>query len=382
MPTPFEPITLGTLELPNRIIRAACGERRADREGRVGHGMLSYVDTLARGGAGLIILGHGFVRPDGRLTDNETGLDREDQVPRLTLVAQQAQRAGAKIAMQLSHGGRQCRPAVIESTPLAPSAVKVKKTGVVPRELEKDEIADLIGEFAASARRAREAGFDAVQIHAAHGYLVSQFLSPATNMREDEWGGSPENRRRFLIEVIEAIRSEVGPEYPLLIKINLDDCVPDGIGLQEALEAAGAAADAGVVGIEVSGGMVDSDQGAARKEIEPGRKEAYFRPLAKALKEVVDCPVILVGGLKSIEVISDVLESGDADLVALGRPLIREPHLPLDWLDGRQRPADCRSCNRCALYKDRVLRCESLILEQEQAGEGAAEEPRATGSGA
>jgi 2,4-dienoyl-CoA reductase-like NADH-dependent reductase (Old Yellow Enzyme family) len=335
--------------------------------------MLSYVDTIARGGAGLIILGHGYIRPDGRLTDNETGLDNDEQVSRLALVAQQAQRAGAKIAIQISHGGRQCRPAVIEALPLAPSPVTVKKTGVEPRELQSGEVADLIQEFADSARRARDAGFDAIQVHAAHGYLISQFLSPATNRRNDAWGGSPANRRRFLMEVLEAVRAEVGSDYPLLIKINLDDCVPDGIPLEEAIDAARAAADAGVVGIEVSGGMVDSEQGAARKEIEPGKKEAYFRPLARAAKEAIDTPVILVGGLKSIEVISDVLGSGDADLVALGRPLIREPHLPLDWLDGRPRPADCLSCNRCALYKDRALRCESLALEQEQAEEAATE---------
>lgn len=369
MPAPFEPVTIGNLNLTNRIVRAACGERRADREGRVGHDMLSYIDRLARGGSGFLILGHGYIRHDGRITDNETGLDRDDQVPRLALVTEQARRGGAKIAIQISHGGRQCRPSVVESTPVAPSAVEVRKTGVIPRELSPDEIVSLIADYRHSARRVKEAGFDAIQIHAAHGYLISQFLSPATNRREDVWGGTPDKRRRFFLEVLDAVQEEAGAEYPVLVKLNLDDCVPDGVDLEEALGTAVAASAAGVAAIEVSGGMVDSNRGAARKEIEPGQNEAYFRPLARAVGEVVDCPVILVGGLKSLPIISDVLSSGDADLVSLGRPLVREPHLPLDWFDGRQRPADCHSCNRCALYKDRELRCESLILELEE-GEG------------
>ncbi len=372
MPVPFESVTIGNLELANRIVRAACGERRADREGRVGHDMLSYVDRLARGGSGFLILGHGYIKRDGRVTDNETGLDRDDQVPRLALVAEQARRSGAKIAIQISHGGRQCRPSVVESTPVAPSAVEVHKTGVIPRELSPDEIVSLIADYRASARRVKEAGFDAIQIHAAHGYLISQFLSPATNRRKDAWGGTPDKRRRFFLEVLDAVHDEVGPEFPVLIKLNLDDCIPDGVDLEEALGTAVAAAAGGVAAIEVSGGMVDSERGAARKEIEPGENEAYFRSLARAVGEVVECPVILVGGLKSLPVISDVLSSGDADLVAMGRPLVREPQLPLDWFDGRQRPADCHSCNRCALYKDRELRCESLILELAEAEGGGA----------
>jgi 2,4-dienoyl-CoA reductase-like NADH-dependent reductase (Old Yellow Enzyme family) len=334
--------------------------------------MLSYVDRLARGGSGFLILGHGYIKRDGRVTYNETCTDRADQVPRLALVAEQARRSGAKIAIQISHGGRQCRPSVVESTPVAPSAVEVHKTGVIPRELSPDEIVSLIADYRASARRVKEAGFDAIQIHAAHGYLISQFLSPATNRRKDAWGGTPDKRRRFFLEVLDAVHDEVGPEFPVLIKLNLDDCIPDGVDLEEALGTAVAAAAGGVAAIEVSGGMVDSERGAARKEIEPGENEAYFRSLARAVGEVVECPVILVGGLKSLPVISDVLSSGDADLVAMGRPLVREPQLPLDWFDGRQRPADCHSCNRCALYKDRELRCESLILELAEAEGGGA----------
>ncbi len=360
----FTPVSIGKLELSNRIVRAACGERRADRDGFVGHAMLSYADTLARGGSGLIILGHGYVRRDGRLTDNETGLDRADGVPRLRLVADQIRRAGGRSCIQISHGGPQCRPAVIETIPVSPSGVEVRKTKVQPRILDEAGIIELIEDFGRAAGRVREAGFDAVQIHAAHGYLITQFLSPATNRRDDPWGGSPERRRRFLTAVLQRVRETVGEDFPVLIKLNLDDCIPGGIPLGEALEAAEVVAATGVAAIEVSGGMVDSERGAARKHIEPGKQEAYFRRLSREVKKRVACPVILVGGLKSIEVIDEVLETGDADLVALGRPLIREPHLPLDWLDGRQSPADCTSCNRCALYKDRPLRCESLILEQ------------------
>ncbi len=365
----FSPVTIGSLELQNRLVRAACGERRADRDGFITHEMLAYIDELARGGCGLVILGHGYIRRDGRLTDNETGINRDDQVSRLGLVAEQIRAGGARGVIQISHGGAQCRPSVLETTPVSPSGVEVRKTKVIPRPLESDEILELVSDFAFAAGRAKEAGFDAVQIHAAHGYLISQFLSPATNLRTDEWGGSPENRFRFLDSVIRAVREQVGEDYPVLVKQNLDDCIPKGIPLSEALTVATGLSDLGVAAIEVSGGMVDSERGAARKDITPGKQEAYFRSMAREVVKVVDCPVILVGGLKSPSVINDVLESGDADLVAIARPLIREPRLPLEWLDGRDTPADCESCNRCALYKDRPLRCESLILEQEQARE-------------
>ncbi len=363
----FTPVTIGSLTLQNRLIRAACGERRADRAGLVTHEMLAYVDELARGGCGLVILGHGYIRRDGRLTDNETGLDRDEQVSRLGLVADQIRAGGAKAVIQISHGGAQCRPSVIETTPVSPSGVEVRKTKVVPRILEPDEIVELVADFAAAAGRVKDAGFDGVQIHAAHGYLITQFLSPASNLREDEWGGSPEKRFHFLSTLIGAVQERVGDDFPVLIKLNLDDCIPKGIPLSEALNVATAVSDLGIAAIEVSGGVVDSERGAARKGITPGKQEAYFRSMAREVKRMVDCPVILVGGLKSLPVINDCLESEDADLVALGRPLIREPRLPLDWLDGRDTPADCVSCNRCALYKDRPLRCETLVLEQEQA---------------
>ena len=355
----FTPGLIGTLSTANRFIRSATAEFGANSDGTITEKYLELYQQLALGEIGVIIQGHLYIMDEGKAHEKMAGISHSRHMKGLKQIIESIHSTGlpSTIVAQLNHGGAH------SVSTKAPSLREDKKT----LEMTKDDVEDVINNFGSAAQKAKEAGYDGVQIHAAHGYLLSQFLSKKTNLREDEWGGSPEKRFHFLSAVIGAVGERVGDDFPVLIKLNLDDCLPKGIPLSEALNVATAVSDLGISAIEVSGGMVDSERGAARKGITPGKQEAYFRSMAREVKGMVDCPVILVGGLKSPPVINDVLESGDADLVALGRALIREPRLPLEWLDGRDTPADCISCNRCALYKDRPLRCETLMLEQKLA---------------
>jgi 2,4-dienoyl-CoA reductase-like NADH-dependent reductase (Old Yellow Enzyme family) len=222
------------------------------------------------------------------------------------------------------------------------------------------EIEDTITAFGNAAYRVKVAGFDAVQIHAAHGFLISSFNSPYTNTRQDEWGGTAEKRMRFITEVYREVRRRVGDDYPVLIKLNADDCLEGGITFKEVSEIALRLEHLGTDAIEISGGMAESKAGFIRAGIDSRKKEAYFLPYAKRLKEVVSLPLLLVGGIRSLEVAEEILDQGWADLISLSRPLIREPSLPNEWKIGRTEKAACISCGKCSKYQDRPLNCEVI----------------------
>jgi 2,4-dienoyl-CoA reductase-like NADH-dependent reductase (Old Yellow Enzyme family) len=211
-----------------------------------------------------------------------------------------------------------------------------------------DEIEGVIRDFGAAAARAREAGFDAVQLHGAHGYLLSQFLSPLTNRRTDVWGGNPENRCRFHLEVIRQARIQAGRDFPLLIKLGVMDDDPGGTTLAEGVAAARMMVAAGVDAIEVSAGIGgDFFRRAIGKEWTPESEKPYFRDRAAALKRSVPVPVALVGGIRSLQTAQAILAAGEADILAMSRPFIREPGLVRRWTGGDQRPARCIACNQC-----------------------------------
>jgi len=218
----------------------------------------------------------------------------------------------------------------------------------MPAELTKEEIRDIIIAFGDGAYRAKVWGFDAVQLHGAHGYLISQFLSPLTNRRTDEYGGSIENRSRFLLETYKNVRESVGSDYPVLIKLNAEDNINGGLGINDAIYVARRLNDAGIDAIEVSAGTPASGKkGPIRIQINKPEKEAYNLELARRIKSAVNCPVMVVGGFRSYEVIEKALNEDNIDYIALGRPLIREAALANRWQKGDRRPATCLSCNRC-----------------------------------
>ena len=218
----------------------------------------------------------------------------------------------------------------------------------MPSELTKVEINDIVTAFGEGARRAKAWGFDAVQLHSAHGYLINQFLSPLTNRRTDEYGGSSENRSRFLLEVYRKVRETVGPDYPVLIKLNAADNLDGGLEIDDAVRAAQNLAEAGIDAIEVSAGTSASgEKGPVRGKINKPEREAYNLDLARKVKEVVDCPVMVVGGFRSYEVAERAIMDDGMDYISMARPLIREPGLPNRWLQGDRSPAKCISCNSC-----------------------------------
>jgi len=345
----FETSFLGRMTLRNRTVRSATWEGLADEDGFVRPELVEMIAQLARNSVGLIIPGYLYVARDGRGLPWQTGVWDDAHMEGLNRIAEAVHQEGGLVAAQIAHAGGRTRPKHIEGQkPMAPSPVEGFSFGETPREMTRAEIEGVVSSFAQAARRVKETGFDAVQLHAAHNYLISQFLNPQVNRRQDVYGGSPARRRRFLLEVYDAVREEVGEEFPLFIKINTTDGPEGGITPGEALDAVRILADRGLDAVEVSGGMAGSDRyRASRKGISTASQEAYFRPAATLFKQKLDIPVILVGGIKSYEIAEDILLSRDADYVSFSRALICEPGLILRWRQGDRRSAKCLSCNLC-----------------------------------
>ena len=339
----FEPGVTGKLEIPNRLIRSATAEYMSTLEGRPEEHLADLYQELARGGVGLIITGHCYVHEGGRCHLHMTGAHRDDFLPDFEMLATAVHEEGGLLVMQINHGGRQCAEEAIPGSPVAPSPIPTAKDGQRPEELTEEGIKVIVAAFGDAAGRAQAAGFDGVQIHAAHGYLVNQFNSPAANRRGDRWGGTPAHRMRFLEEVAASVRDRVGNDYPVLIKLGMEDFTRDGLTLKHSTEIVRHLAEWGIDALEVSGGM---GRTSVRKDILRPEDEAYFLDAARAAREATDLPIALVGGMRSKATMERVLEEGTADFISMSRPLIREPDLPHRFLEGQERAA-CISCNRC-----------------------------------
>jgi 2,4-dienoyl-CoA reductase-like NADH-dependent reductase (Old Yellow Enzyme family) len=348
MSTLFEETTINGMTLSNRMIRSATWEGMCDQSGRPMEKLISCYRDLAMGGIGLIVTGYTYVRPEGKGMPGKMGIHTDDLAEDYTKMTSAVHDAGGKIAVQLVHAGGQASSKIIGRQPLAPSAVHVDQFPEMPAELTKDEISDIISAFRDGARRAKAWGFDAVQLHGAHGFLINQFLSPLTNRRTDEYGGSIENRSRFLLDVYRKVREAVGADYPVLIKMNASDNLDGGLELDDAVYAARALAAEGIDAIEVSAGTPASgERSPARGKINKPEKEAYNLELARSIKKAVNCPVIVVGGFRSYEVAEKALTDDGMDYISMSRPLIREPDLSNRWQQGDRSPARCISCNSC-----------------------------------
>jgi 2,4-dienoyl-CoA reductase-like NADH-dependent reductase (Old Yellow Enzyme family) len=340
----FTPASIGNLEIPNRIVRSATAERMANNlDGRVTGKLKEMWENLVRGGTGLIITGHMYVHPSGKCHPEMTGIYDDDLIPELSDAVKAVHDAGGKIAVQINHGGMQCSKEAILGA-MAPSAIDVEFLEQPAREMSADEIGIIIDSYAQAARRAVEAGFDAVQLHGAHGYLINQFISPYINKRTDAWGGDLSERSRFLREIVQAVRAQVGMDYPLFIKFGMEDGVDDGLSAENGAEVISWMKDMNLDAVEISGGILAKN---SMKGIKSEDREAYFRPLAQIAQSVTDLPIILVGGMRSRKVMEDVLGEGDADFIALCRPLINEPDFPKLLKSGVQEKSECISSNNC-----------------------------------
>jgi len=339
----FEPYRIGKLELRNRFVRSATWDATADDSGRVTDTSVALYGNLGRGEIGLIVSGYAYISLIGQAAVGQYSVHTDDMIPGLSRLVQAAHQGGAKIALQIVHAGINDR---LLSSRKGITLLAVSKRPEINRphrELTDEEIEEIISDFAAAALRGREAGFDAVQLHGAHAYLMSQIQSPLYNLRRDRWGGSAENRRRFHLEVIRKIHQVVGTDFPLMIKFGVQDDREGGLSLSEGLETARQMVAEGIDAIEVSAG-VGNPVLTMRKGESP---RAYYRERAAAVKRMVTVPVILVGGIRSFEMAKDIVSSGDTDLISMCRPFIREPDLVARWQRGDTAPAKCISCNKC-----------------------------------
>ncbi|MFH1033657.1 MAG: NADH:flavin oxidoreductase [Pseudomonadota bacterium] len=369
----FTPGRLGALEVPNRFVRSATYDGGAQRGGQVSDWQVELYDALARGGVGLIVSGIFYVTEAGQISPTQNSLADDSFIPGLARLAEVVHKAGAKLAVQLFHGGREVfgwqnhlGRAALGPTSL-PKGQDPYFAGTC-QAMSEEEIAETVAAFGQAARRAQEAGCDAVQLHAAHAYLFSQFLSPFCNQRTDDWGGGLEGRLRLHLETGRAMRQAVGLDYPLFIKLGLADGFSGGLAMAEGLEAAARLAAAGYEAIEVSQGLrgVDYTQSEFRPQIVKRQREAYFRHWARQVKERVEVPVIMVGGLRSLDIMEEVIARGEADFVSLSRPLIREPDLVASWRAGEPRRPTCISCNKCFEVLRKGKRVECLVGKKEE----------------
>lgn len=367
------PGKIGGLVLKNRLVRAATSETMATDDGGATDELVDLYSALARGGAGLIITGHIYVEPRGQYEPRQVGLDRDERVGPLARVTDAVHRLGGKIFAELSHAGSQSL--MPEIRPLAPSIVPNAIFARPPVEMSDAEIEASIAAFGTAAARAKRAGFDGIHLHSGNGYLLSQFNSPFANRRTDRWGGDADRRSTFMIEVYTAVRRAVGPDYPVTARLGIADAVDGGLALTDGLGIAARLAALGLDALEVTYGVMTSYRENIRPYAGTGRwraiadgmlhrsfsepvPEAYYRPFARAAKGAVDIPLILVGGLRSTQMMDEVIRSGDADFLAMARPFVREPDLVNKIAAGRRGPVACVSCNVCFLHEGiDPLRC-------------------------
>ncbi|NPV84124.1 MAG: NADH:flavin oxidoreductase [Candidatus Aminicenantes bacterium] len=354
----FRPVAIGRLKVPNRFVRSATHDYLAeDRTGTITPAQLELYRRLAEGQIGLIITGHAYVHLSGKASPRQIAVDDQTKIPGLSRLVSTVHQAGSGslIFIQLSHAGRQTRPGLCGQQPVAPSSVYDPVSKILPRELSSEEIIKVIDWFVQAASRARQAGFDGVQLHAGHGYLLSSFISPHTNRRTDDWGGTWEKRSRIIREIISGIRSTCGPDFPVIIKMNATDHLPGGLSLDEARDIAASLEEAGLAAIEVSGGMNEAGLGSVWPGLRTEEEEGYFVPLAASIKKALGIPVIGLGGIRSLRVAERLVESGQVDLVSMSRPFINDPDLVRKFKSGQLDKSPCLSCNKC--FNPRGIRC-------------------------
>ena len=353
----FTPINIGDVQIKNRFVHSATYEVMALESGEVSDKLVKKYQNLAKGEVGLIIPGYMYVHPLGRSYKYQTGIHNNQMIAGLRKLTEAVHQEGSKIAFQLVHGGRQTTKAMIGQTPLGPSSTGRDPVNFVkPKEVSVDQIQEVIQSFGIAACRAVEAGVDGIQLHAAHGYLINQFLSPFFNHRKDEWGGSDVNRFRFLKEIISEVKKAIPQGMPVLVKLNTQDfTTPEGITPSLAVMYAKWLADLGINGLEIScGSPVYSFMNMCRGDVpveellsglpfwkrpvaklifksmigKYGFKEAYNIQAAKMIKPVLgNIPLFVVGGFRKVAEMRKALEEQYADCISMSRPFIREPFI-------------------------------------------------------
>jgi 2,4-dienoyl-CoA reductase-like NADH-dependent reductase (Old Yellow Enzyme family) len=348
----FEPYQIREMLVRNRFMRSATTSAYADEEGVVGDPLIRAYGRLSKGGVGLIVKGHLYVHDGGKAHDGMAGISSDKHIPRLKELTDAVHRHGGRIVAQINHGG------VVHQPDRAGPSV-YKEAGWESRELSPDEIEMLVEVYGDAAERAMQAGFDGVQVHGAHGYLISQFLSRLVNRRTDKWGGSLEKRMRFLLEVYDEVRGRVGNE-PVLIKMNCDDFSPNGFTVEDSVKMVKALVDRGIDLIEVSGGGRGevNELRSRAKHSDAAYGELAFAGHAEKIKKAIGpTPMALVNGFRRLETMQLAADRGLTDMVSMSRPFIREPDL-VKKLEAGQAEVGCIRCDACrSNFGKAMLRC-------------------------
>jgi len=371
----FEPIKIGNFEIKNRFVRSATYYAMSDENGFITEDYVQLMKTLAESGVGLIMTGFAYVLKSGQVGIDMNGIQDDDHIPKYKEITKAVHDCDGRIVMQIVHGGAaSLQAAKTGGDYLAVSQVEhMPDYGRKAREMSQEDIEEVIDAFGQAAGRVQEAGFDGVQIHGAHGYLLSQFFSPRTNRRTDQWGGRLENRMRFAIEAVRSIKKAVGPVFPVMIKLGVRDFlkpgdyltwgrsvgrtkkpkpmdpIEDRAGLttEEGARVAGILEKEGISFTEISNGFLGTSSYKIHVGVHSPEKEAYFLNEAKIVREATQGPLSLVGGMRSLPVMESIIRSGVTDCISICRPLIREPGLIRRWMEGDTRPAECISCGGC-----------------------------------
>ncbi|MDF2633487.1 MAG: oxidase [Pelosinus sp.] len=319
MPYLLKPMQARSLILANRLVMPPMATAKAGSDGKVSQGVLDYYKEKSEGGyLSLIIIEHSFIQLTGKAHEHQLSIADDSVVAGYKKLAEVIHSNGSKGVMQINHAGSAADPDIIGTTPVGPSSVLNPRKGSVPLELTTQQIAEIVTDFQKAALRVKEAGFDGVEIHSAHGYFLNQFFSPLTNQRTDEYGGNVLNRIRIHIEVIAAVREAVGEDFPILLRLGASDFTPGGTSIEDSLVAAREFEKAGVDILDISGGFSGYTIPGGSEE------QGYFAPLTAAIKKVVSIPVILTGGITDAEAAERILAEGKADFIGVGRAVLKD----------------------------------------------------------
>jgi 2,4-dienoyl-CoA reductase-like NADH-dependent reductase (Old Yellow Enzyme family) len=354
----FTLIKVGSVTISNRFCRSATHDFMANEDGSITERQVSLYRKLAEGEVGLIITGHAYVNPAGKASPRQIGAYDDRLIEGLSLIPGAVHQLSSKVFLQISHAGRQTKKKICGCVPLSPSAVYDPVSKKMPKELTTEEIKEVIDDFVQAGRRAKQAGFDGIQLHVAHGFLLSSFISPHTNRRQDEWGGSLSNRVRVVLEIVRGIKGLAGKDFPLIVKLNSTDFLPTGLKLEESIKIAKILEKEGINGIEVSGGMSEAGRGSVWQGLRSEEEEGYFVESAAKVKAAVGVPVFGLGGIRSFSVMEKIISEGKADLISMSRPFIREPFLVKKIRKGEINKSECISCNKC--FNLRGITCAEL----------------------
>lgn len=354
----FSPLRVGGIELKNRMVMSPMGDGLANREGNVTEEMIAYYGARAKSGVGLIYIGTTCVQEDDGNKPDQHKIFREQNLRGLRRLSEGIHRYEAKVFVQLYHSGRQGNPAVLGHGTVAPSPLPVATGEVpgIPRELTIPEIHEIEQNFIRAAVLASRAGFDGVEIHAGHGYLINEFLSPACNIRTDEYGGNRENRTRMLVNILKGIREKLGPQFPISVRMSVIELVENGLTIDESVEIAKIAEAAGASILNISAGIMETQY---IQMASPEYEQGYLVPYAAKIKENVKIPVAAVGRIRDFSFAEQVLADGKADLILFARPFIADPNFIKKFTEGREDEIRrCLSCGYCSdTNKTGGIRC-------------------------